>query len=94
MNEKIKNLVINETEKVKKKRPFLEKIDISYEQNNRGTFLSKLKAVTNNKTIFIKQESRCPESAVRKVFTNLTKLLKKRKYKRSNKLDFDFTNVA
>jgi len=94
IDEKIKRLVASETEKIRKRKPFLEKINITYEEYGKGYFLSKLKAKTKNKIIFVKKESRCPEVAVRKVLNVLTKRLQSKKFKKAARISFDFKETA
>ncbi|MCB9061903.1 MAG: hypothetical protein H6622_10305 [Halobacteriovoraceae bacterium] len=87
---KIKELVEFETKKVKRKRPDLEEIDLSYNLNNEGLFCLKIHAKTKNKTIVLSNKGLGPEAAVRKIFSNLIRILSKRKHNKSTKYLFDF----
>lgn len=74
-----------EIERIKKKRPLIKDIEVTYKENTQGTYYSKLKATTKLKTIFLSQENRCPKAAIRKLFSNLSKILKKKNEKRFNR---------
>ena len=91
---KIEKLIKKETTRIKKKRPFLEKIDFVYEENKKGTYLTKLRAKTHKKTFLITEENHCPEISVKKVFNNLSRILGKKKMKRSKRMTLEMQGAA
>lgn len=98
MNENLENrigeIIEQEKEKTKKKRPFLEMIDFSYENGPKGQFLSRLRAKTREKTFILFKEHRNPEASIRKVFQNLRRLLNKNKIKKIQKMNFYFKEAS
>ena len=77
---KLEGIIQDELVKIQKKRPFVENIEVSYEHNEKGIFMSKLKAKTRKKSVILSQEGRCAESAIKKLFTNLKRKLGKRAF--------------
>ena len=85
IEKKIKNLIQTETKKAYEKRKNLKKVEIVYEENNKGQFLTKLKAYTRKKVIHLSSEGSGAEKSIKRVFINLRKILlkdKKKKFKR------------
>lgn len=78
-NTHVQDIVSFEIEKARRKTPELKEVDIVYEKNIKGSFLSKLRAKTNNKVIVLIEKSRCQKKAIRKVFSRLQRVLHKRK---------------
>ena len=93
-NANIEDFVTTEIKRIKRKRPFIEDVELVYEQANRGSFISMVRAKTKNKVIVLKEESRCLKSSVRKIFTNLTRLMKKKKYNKGARHSVKFNEVT
>ncbi len=90
----LENLIHNELEKLQRKKPFIENVEISYEHKESGLFYSKIKAKTRNKTINLLQESRCASTAIRKLFKNLRRTLNKKTYLRPKRMAFNLEEAA
>jgi ribosome-associated translation inhibitor RaiA len=91
---KLEDLIQTELDKIQKKKPFLENVEISYQHSENGLFYSKLKAKTRNKTINLIQESRCATSAIKKLFTNLKRTLSKKAYGKPRRVSFNLKAAA
>lgn len=91
---KLQDLIKVELEKLKKKRPFVRDVEVSYEHKENGEFLSKVTAWTERKTVNLTQKNRCAESAIRKLFNNLRRVLGKRPYVRPKRLNFNLREAA
>lgn len=83
----IEDFISTETERVKKKRPVLQRVEVLQTQDRRGSFYSTLMAKTRNKTITLKQVDRCQYSGIKKLFENLTRVLRRKNNKRAHKIN-------
>lgn len=76
----IESIICLETERVKRKRPYLEEVSVSYERQSSGLFITRMRAKTKKKSFYLVEENRNPQSAVKKIFNDLNRLLNKKKY--------------
>jgi hypothetical protein len=93
-SKKLDQLVFRETRKITRIRPNLGLISLSYSENSRGTYMTKLQTRIRRKTIILKDENRCPEISIRKIFNKLTRVLNEKKPRRHNRLVLSMKEVA
>lgn len=86
---RMQELITEQTEKIKRKKPALSSLDLNYFELPQGTYMARLKAKVKQKTIFLKSEDRCPESSIRKLFNMLTRILNQKKSKGRIRLVFN-----
>jgi len=91
---KLEELIHDELNKLQRKKPFVENIEVSYEHSERGMFHSKVKARIRNKTLNLFQEGRCAESAIRKLFTTLKRQLERKTYVKPKRFKLNLQEAA
>ncbi len=91
---KIEKIITREKESIQKKRSNVEAIELEFDQNRKGKYLTKLRAKMSNKTLYLVEENYCPEISVRKVFNNLKRLLEKKKFRKPQRLMMEFDTVS
>ncbi len=97
-NVMVNELKINETfekewNRLRDLNPSLKKISFSYKVKH-GLFLVKLKAKTSRQTFHLSGEDRIPEISIRRVFSNLSRLIGKEKTNKYKRIELDFFDVA
>lgn len=90
----LKELVKIETKKIKKKRPTVNLIDLSQEENSNGSYTSKLKVKVKNKVVILENENRCPRVSIKKTFAKLARVLRMKKTRRVNRFNLNAMEVA
>lgn len=85
IEKKVNEIIESETEKIQKKSPNVQILELRQEKVSPSRYLTRLKARMRRKTIYLVEENHCARVSVRKIFGQLSKILIKHKSKSSSR---------
>ncbi len=81
---KHEELIIKKLRNLKRKKPELTDVEVSYQTQNPGGYKAKITARIRKHTLFLSEEGKSLTDTISKIFNKFNRVLDKKKYKRKS----------